>query len=280
MKRGASNHNFLISVDKPSGVTSHDVVNQLRREYGEGRIGHMGTLDPLASGMLIVGVGSAARLNRFIEGHDKTYVVTASFGRATNTYDADGEITEECEVSSSFDPDFSMLLGAQTQVPPAFSAVKINGQPAYKSARKGKNVELPSRNIEVYSSKLVARHGNDFDIELHVSKGTYIRSLVHDFGQRIGVPAYVKALRRIKIGDIYEFKKLDAAKVLGFDEVESNDEMLKLIENGNKLKLFDSEEKPTSSTGLTSIIYKGKLRAIYDGEKAVCVFHEGIDLCR
>lgn len=167
MKRGQSNLNFLIAVNKPVGITSHDVVNRCRKIFNEGRIGHMGTLDPLASGVMLVGVGSAARLNHYLEHADKTYVVTAKFGKTTNTYDAEGEVTSQSDISKQISNKSSVieylenLVGTHTQTPPVYSAIKIDGKPAYKSARSGDEVELPTREIEIYSTKLI-EVGSDF----------------------------------------------------------------------------------------------------------------------
>ena len=161
MKRGQTNLNFLIGINKPSGMTSHDVVNCIRKITGEGRVGHMGTLDPLASGVMLIGVGSAARLNNYLEGFDKTYRVEIEFGAATNTYDAEGEIVEKNDVPACISDDsfaseyISKLVGKHMQTPPPFSAIKIDGKPAYKSARKDEKVDIPTREIEIYSSKLL-----------------------------------------------------------------------------------------------------------------------------
>ena len=160
MKRGTTDLNFLIAINKTTGMTSHDVVNRIRTITGEGRVGHMGTLDPLASGVMIVGVGSAARLNNYLEGADKSYLITAEFGCSTSTYDAEGEPTERSEVDSKImNPDFAEkyvknLIGKHIQKPPMYSAIKIDGKPAYKSARKGDDIDMPEREIEVYAAQL------------------------------------------------------------------------------------------------------------------------------
>ena len=271
MKRGITEHNFLLTVDKPVGVTSHDVVNQLRAEYGEGRIGHMGTLDPMASGLLMIGVGQAARLNKFLTGHDKTYVVTASFGRATNTYDSEGTVTEEVTVPENFNIDVDKLKGKHKQKPPAFSAIKVNGKPAYVDARKGRNPDLPERDIEVYDSNLLSRKDNDFCIEVSVSSGTYIRSLIHDLGQELGVPAYVKTLHRSKIGDVSKCGKLNPVEVLGYKTVEADNDMYKRVMYGQEINSDIKDE-------YFSIVFDNKLIAIYKNNKPVSVFDKGIDL--
>ena len=161
MKRGTTDYNFLIAIDKPTGMTSHDVVNRIRTITGEGRVGHMGTLDPLASGVMLIGVGSAARLNNYLELSDKTYIAKITLGKSTNTFDAEGEATQTSDVEQKFlTEDFAQkflddFVGVHSQKPPAFSAIKVDGKPAYKNAREGKDVDLPERQIEVYRAKLI-----------------------------------------------------------------------------------------------------------------------------
>lgn len=161
MKRGNTDLNFLIAINKPTGMTSHDVVNRIRTITGEGRVGHMGTLDPCAEGVMLIGIGSAARLNNYLELSDKTYIVKITLGKSTNTFDLEGEVTQVFDVDLKFlTEDFAHnflddFVGVHSQKPPAFSAIKVEGKPAYKNAREGKDVELPERQIEVYSAKLI-----------------------------------------------------------------------------------------------------------------------------
>lgn len=160
MAASEKNQNFLIGINKPSGITSHDVVNTCRKILGEKRIGHMGTLDPLATGVMLIGVGSAARLNQYLEAADKTYIVTAQFGKVTSTYDSEGEelrtgivppkIMEEKFVKQYL----ADWVGTYMQVPPPYSAIKINGKPSYKAARMGEEVDLPAREVEIFSTEL------------------------------------------------------------------------------------------------------------------------------
>lgn len=160
MKRGQTDLNFLVAINKSTGMSSHDVINKIRTITGEGRVGHMGTLDPCASGVMLIGVGSAARLNNYLEESDKTYLVTAEFGKSTDTYDSEGSVTEQSEVDAKFmTEDFasnylSELVGIHKQKPPAYSAIKVDGKPSYKTARKGEEVDLPEREIEIYVTEL------------------------------------------------------------------------------------------------------------------------------
>ena len=211
-KRGSSGLSLVLGVDKPTGMSSHDVVNRVRRAFGERRVGHTGTLDPLASGVLVVCVGPAARLDAHLVGHDKTYVVRVVFGSATETDDAEGEVTKTAPVPASlFDPAFAReqtaaLVGRRKQLPPLYSAIKVGGQKAYAAARAGKIVDLAPRDIEVYAARFLGLGEEDgalfWDVEVHVSKGTYVRSLARDLGVHLGTCAHVGALRRTALGTL------------------------------------------------------------------------------
>lgn len=212
MKRGTTDLCLVLAVDKPSGMTSHDVVSRARRIFGEKRIGHTGTLDPLASGVLPLCVGPATRLDQFLTGHDKSYVVSVVFGAATDTDDCDGEVIRTGVVPDEvFDPFFASvfvggLVGKSKQLPPVYSAIKVGGTKACDAARKGRVIDLAPRDIEVYSAELLGIGGADgaeparWDIAFKVSKGTYIRALARDLGKELGVGGYLTRLRRTRVG--------------------------------------------------------------------------------
>lgn len=194
----------FLNIDKPQGMTSHDVVNRVRRVAGTRKVGHAGTLDPLATGVLIVGVNRATRLIEYIVGQPKTYVTTVRLGQATNTYDADGEILEEREVAVSdkrLDVALSQFRGEIEQIPPMFSAIKQKGKPLYLLARKGEEVERAARRIVIDQLDIVKRDGNDVMLRIGCSTGTYIRSLAHDLGQVLGCGGHVRTLRRERVGE-------------------------------------------------------------------------------
>lgn len=212
MKRGESGLSLVIGVNKPSGISSHDVVNTCRRIFGERRVGHMGTLDPLATGVLPIAIGSATRLNPYMSEHDKSYRVTMVFGSETDTDDCEGSITRSAEVPNDLlNGTFALnyiagLCGERLQVPPQYSAIKVDGKKAYEQARKGKAVQLEPRSIHIEHAILVERYCDAGDgktrwvVDLDVSKGTYIRALVRDIGRELGCYAHVCALERTRVG--------------------------------------------------------------------------------
>jgi tRNA pseudouridine55 synthase len=179
--------------DKPGGVTSHDVVSRVRRELGAGiKVGHAGTLDPFATGLLLILVGQATRVQRFLMALPKRYTATARFGATSSTGDPEGEITETGVVPEG---DLELPTGTIRQVPPAYSAIKVQGRRAYALARAGHDVELPEREVKVYRFTELWRRGERRGYEIECSRGTYVRSLIADLGD-----AYCEELRRIGIG--------------------------------------------------------------------------------
>lgn len=214
MKRKPSDINLLLAVDKPVGITSHDAVARVRRALNERRVGHAGTLDPLASGVMIVGVGQATRLLGRITLDRKGYLARIAFGCETNTDDAEGEPTRRIDpVPELWDPEFAArvlagFLGAQEQVPPAFSAISIDGVRSYKRARAGEAVSLPARPIEIFAANLIAiesgpeGEGPIWTVAFDVSKGTYIRALARDIGRAAHGAAHIADLRRTSSGRI------------------------------------------------------------------------------
>jgi len=193
----------LLLVDKPIGVTSHDVVDMVRRALGTRKVGHAGTLDPMASGLLILGIGRATRLLRFLGDLPKTYEGTARLGVETTTLDADGEVTSERSVTVSADDvrvAMASLVGGSMQRPPAYSAVKVGGRKLYEAARKGERLEASPRPIRVDAFELVTMRTADVDFRIVCSGGTYVRVLLADVGSALGCGAHLTALRRTAIG--------------------------------------------------------------------------------
>ena len=198
----------LVIVDKPAEWTSHDVVAQMRRLAGTRKVGHAGTLDPMATGVLVVGVGKATRLLGHLALTEKTYRATIRLGQSTDTDDAEGEITATASAAGVTDADLraaiETLTGEIMQVPPQVSAIKVNGRRAYRMARKGEDVELAARPVTVreFTVEDVRREGELVDVDAVVtcSSGTYIRALARDLGAALGTGGHLTALRRTRVG--------------------------------------------------------------------------------
>ena len=194
----------VLILDKPQGISSHDAVREIRRLCGIKRVGHLGTLDPLATGVLPLVVGRTTRLSQFFLGHDRAYEAEIRFGYATDTYDARGErVSEPADVELSADQIEALLKdfrGRFAQTPPPVSAKKVGGVPAYKFARKKQPVRLEPVEIEVYEFSLLAVEGSLARVRVRCSAGTYVRSLAHDLGHKLGTGAHVESLRRTAMG--------------------------------------------------------------------------------
>ncbi len=201
-ERGAAG---VLLVDKPPRLTSFDVVARVRRALGESKVGHAGTLDPMATGLLIILVGrDATRVQDRFMGLPKIYTGTLRLGETTASYDADSPVERRIDAGGVSDEALESaaadLTGNIQQRPPAFSAVKVGGERLYKKARRGETVDVMARPTTVYAFELVGRRGDDVDFRVECSKGTYVRSLAHDLGQAVGVGAHLVALRRAAIG--------------------------------------------------------------------------------
>lgn len=193
----------VLVVDKPVGLTSHDVVQIIRRGTGIRRAGHTGTLDPRASGVLVVLIGPAVRLSEYVSASDKRYQAVVHLGSRTDTYDADGRVLNTSPVTITefqFEEALKQFVGEIEQVPPPFSAVKVQGRKAYEMAREGDEVELAPRIINVYSLELLEWAPPEAVIDVYCSSGTYVRSLAHDLGETLGCGAHLIGLRRTKSG--------------------------------------------------------------------------------
>ena len=222
----------LVIVDKPAGWTSHDVVGRMRRLVKTRRVGHAGTLDPMATGVLVLGVGKATRLLGHLALTEKGYDATIRLGQSTNTDDAEGEVTATASAAGVTDAALragvAALTGPIRQVPPQVSAIKVNGERAYKMARKGEDVALAARPVTVREFAVldVRRHGDVIDVDASVScsSGTYIRALARDLGASLGCGGHLTALRRTRVGP-YD---LSAARTL--DQLAEKPEILPMGE--------------------------------------------------
>ena len=283
-RRGESGLSGILVVDKPAGMTSHDVVNRVRRATGERRVGHAGTLDPMATGILVVLVGPATRLAPFLTAAEKAYRATIVFGSQTDTDDADGRVVATAPIPDEiFDPFFAAgtvaaLVGSHEQIPPAFSAIKRGGEVAYVAARRGEVLEIEPRSIEIFESRLLGVDGDraEWDVELAVSKGTYIRAIARDMGPAMGTVAHLCSLRRTRSGPLRaenavaldtidssdDIRSLfsDPVAALGLDQLEISSAQLNDVTNGRRLR--------TQSAGqpgqLVSVVHERELLAVYE----------------
>lgn len=193
----------ILIIDKPSGLTSHDVVNRVRRAVKIRQVGHAGTLDPLATGVLVVCLGQATRVSEYLLGHDKAYRATIRLGVETKTYDADGEVLVTHEVNidrAEVEQALTQLVGEIPQIPPMVSAIKREGQKLYVLARQGVEVERAARLVVVHSIELLDYQAPDLTIDVRCSAGTYIRSIAHDLGAALGTGGHLIDLRRTAAG--------------------------------------------------------------------------------
>ena len=228
----------IIIVNKSKACTSHDVVYKIRKITGE-KVGHAGTLDPLATGVLPILVGKGTQCSKYLINHDKTYVVTLQLGKKTDTGDEEGNVIQEEKVDISWkdkqalEKVFQSFVGKQKQMPPIYSAIKVKGKKLYEYARKGEQVEIPVRQIEIYQIKIIQIEELKKQIIFQVScsKGTYIRSLCEDIAKKLGTVGYMQELQRIQVGDF----KIEQAITL--EQLEKDD-----IEYLSVEKLFENKE--------------------------------------
>lgn len=258
----------IVLVDKPEGPTSHDVVAKARRIFGTRKVGHAGTLDPMATGMLILGIGKATRLLGYLTATDKEYLATIRLGQATNTDDAQGEVTLSAATAGISDEDIinaiRELRGPISQVPSSVSAIKVNGKRAYALVRKGEQVDLPARDVMIHDFAVleINRIETFIDVKVRVScsAGTYVRALARDLGNKLQVGGHLTALRRTKSGKFTQMRPLtdienspsvielaEAVKLL-FPVVEISGDDIKKAKNGMRVPL--PVEVPPSVIGV------------------------------
>ena len=281
----------LLVVDKPVGPTSHQVVTLIRRGTGIRKVGHAGTLDPRASGVLILCLGSATRLSEYLSTSSKQYEAVVRFGSATRTYDAEGDVIYETGESPTkreimkYLPEFT---GEIQQVPPPYSAIKVKGKKAYELARDGKDVELESRSVNISKLEIASYRPPDLSLRIECSAGTYIRSLAHDLGQRMGTGAYLAGLRRTKAGPFkiedatplamlevgfiaenWEQYVIPAAEALpDFPIIAVNGESLKKLRNGHRI-----EAEPGSEGLARALDPEGELVAVLEAVEDGTLWH-------
>jgi len=234
----------IIVINKPKNCTSHDVVRKAKKILNE-KVGHTGTLDPNATGVLPLLIGKGTGLAKYLVNHDKTYIATLKLGEKTDTADGEGNIIEKQDVKNiskeQVEKTLQSFLGKQEQLPPMYSAIKVNGKKLYEYARKGEVVDLKPRLIEIYNIKLIDINDLEIIFEVSCSKGTYIRSLCEDIAVKLDTVGYMKALNRTVVGEFniqnsVKVDEIDSSKVIGMEEFLKNKE--KIILEPNKLELF------------------------------------------
>ncbi len=218
---GATVRDGVLPVDKPVGPTSHDVVQVARRSLGERRIGHTGTLDPFASGLMLLCVGRATRIAEFLTGLDKSYEAVARLGCSTDTLDRDGRVVAESDGWKELGEErlrdaLAPFVGTILQVPPQFSARKVEGEAMHRRARRGERVDLPPREVTIYELELLEVRLPDIRIRVRCSSGTYVRALARDLGDALGVGAHLTDLRRTSVG------AFDVGHALGVDDLKDD----------------------------------------------------------
>lgn len=255
----------VLVVDKPVGMTSHDVVQAIRRGSNIRRAGHTGTLDPRASGVLVVLIGPAVRLSEYVSASDKRYQAVIMLGTSTDTYDADGKTTSSSPINvteEQFNEELQKFVGQIEQVPPPYSAVKVQGRKAYDRARSGEEFELEPRIINVYSLEVLEWAPPEVVVDVNCSSGTYVRSLANDLGARLGCGATLTGLRRTKSGrfslrDAVSLRKLNEAFIDGswyqylipaaealsdWPMIELNQEQMDAIRHGHRIPAESREQ--------------------------------------
>lgn len=242
----------ILIVNKPKNCTSHDVVYKVKKITNQ-KVGHTGTLDPMATGVLPLLIGKGTLCSKYLIEHDKIYKATIQLGKKTTTADQEGEVIEEQEIANNaLEPQYvtkrlKEFLGKQIQTPPMYSAIKVNGKKLYEYARKGQNVEVPKREIEIYEMELlnIDKQNKKIEYKVHCSKGTYIRSLCEDIAEKLGTIGYMAELERLKVGkfilknavSIDDLEKENIEKnIITIEEIFKNNEKINLTRK--KLELF------------------------------------------
>ena len=261
----------IIIINKPIGCTSHDIVYKVKKMFNE-KVGHTGTLDPMAEGVLPILVGKGTLLSKYLINHNKKYIVELQLGIKTDTADSEGKIVEQKTINEekvskeNIEKVFQSFIGKQEQMPPMYSAIKVNGKKLYEYARKGQEVDIKPRQIEIYNINLIqySIEKKQIKFEVFCGKGTYIRSLCEDIAQRFETVGYMKSLKRIQVGD---FKIEDSITI---NQLEEN------IQDNNfiKDKIISIEKLFNEKTGIK--LDNKKLKLFLNGVRLTQTLNDGI----
>lgn len=219
----------IIIINKEKNWTSNDVVQKIKGKFHE-KVGHTGTLDPLATGVIPVLIGKGTLLSKYLVNHDKEYIATIKLGEKTSTGDLEGDVIEKHNVDDFIleenfvNSKLKKFVGIITQTPPIYSAIKVNGKKLYEYARKGQNIEIPKRNIEIYNIGLISISKKEYEIryKVHCSKGTYIRTLCEDIAKELGTVGFMKDLQRVRVGDFSIDNSLKISEIDSNEKLEKN----------------------------------------------------------
>ena len=249
-----------MELDKPMGVTSFDVIRDIRKEYGIKKVGHTGTLDPMATGVLPILIGDATKLSDYLMDHDKEYIAVLKLGEKRDTGDSEGNIIETSKIpnltTQEIENTLKTFIGKISQIPPMYSAIKVNGKKLYELAREGKEIERKPRSVEIYSIELLEVEKNTENIidkikfKVNCSKGTYIRTLCEDIAEKLGTVGYMKELRRTRVG---RFTLEDINKCVSLEEILSEENAYILKENEESKLLNGVIIKTNLADGLVRI---------------------------
>ena len=255
--------NGVIVVDKAKGNTSFDEIRKIRKEYNIKKVGHTGTLDPMATGVLTILVGEATKLSDYLMEHDKEYVATLTLGEKRDTGDSEGKIIETKKVPELNEKDVKETLksfeGEISQIPPKYSAIKVNGKKLYEYARSGEKIEIKPRKVTIFEINLIEIKENNITFKVHCSKGTYIRTLCEDIAEKLGTVGYMSSLRRTRVGN---FTLEDVGKIFSIEET---------LKNEPEYKLKDKElSKFLNGVKIKANLKDGLVR-VYDNDKFIGV---------
>lgn len=256
----------IILIDKPKDYTSHDVVAVIKKISKE-KVGHTGTLDPNATGVLPLLIGKATGISKYLINHDKTYIATLKLGIKTDTADSEGKVIEEKEVPvlevEDVQKALNELIGKQEQVPPMYSAIKVNGKKLYEYARQGKEVEVQPRSIEIYNTKLVEYNKQEAEVvfEVSCSKGTYVRTVCEKLSENLNTVGYMKELRRIRVGEF------DIQNTVKIEDIKQNKKLLE--ENIITIEKFFEEKEKIELTNKELELFLNGVRISKDKENNI-----------
>ena len=259
----------IILINKDKGITSRDVVNIICKKYNTRRVGHTGTLDPLATGLMVICLNSGCKLVELLSNHDKEYIAKVKLGIRTDTYDITGKVLEQNNnyiiEQQELEEVLNSFVGTYLQEVPIYSSIKVHGKKLYEYARSGEEVSLPKREVTINEIQLIKLEQDFFTFKVNVSKGTYIRSLINDISKKMNILMTMEELERTKVGKFdlvnsqrttEDLKIISLIDAIDIPKVDIDDEMLKKVENGVKLINYDNYDE-------IAFIYKNNLIAIY-----------------